>query len=356
MSKGNPFSDGPYTTPGSRPADYTPIDVHAGTTYLTVVERLSQIQAEEAFEKSLRERATERPDPDARWSRVKILKIAPDGAEEEALLEGAWFIFDARDGKMDGWAVGVDRDGYIHLVGGQHNTPNKRYYMPGSWEKMGLDGVPGVMYWVSRAPGDIGSFEFLGRREHPRTIPCGWMNYMNFARSPDGTLFLYGRDHIWTWGLYRYDAPTRQWTALGETPTAMLEEARSTVPEWAEYTRPVRSAIGPSGRRVLVCAWQPGAYNFNRSRWGVRFDRTGRMHIQVPIRGVGEAGRMSDGPIYAYSDDLGDRFHRADGTPLTLPLTVNPVPGYQADINVHMSRQWFDLWVSLLREAGYKEP
>ena len=61
---------------------------------------------------------------------------------------------------------------------------------------------------------------------------------------------------------------------------------------------------------------------------------------------------MTDGPVYAYSDDLGDTFHRADGTRLELPLTVNPIPGHHAAMDFHSTRRWFDLWYSLLRHAG----
>jgi len=359
LSKGNPFSDAPYRPNGCRPADYTPVDVHDEHVYMTVVERLSQAQAEAEYQRSLRDLATTSPATDAKWSRVRIIRIGAEGNEQDAPLEGDWFIFDAQDAKMDGWAVGVDRDGYVHVIGGQHNSPNRANYIPGSWEKMGIapgDGRPGAMYWVSTDPGDISSFEFVGQRGSARGVPCGWMNYMNFARSPDGTLFLYGRDHIWTWGLYRYDANARRWTGLGGSTTAMLDRAKTTVPGWSDRLGETVPRYGPTPARVLVGAWQPGAYNFNRSSWGVRFDRTGRMHVQMGIWGVGENGRMTNGPVYAYSDNLGDTFHRVDGTRLKLPLTVNPVPGHHADMAFHSTRQWFDLWTSLLRHAGYSTP
>jgi len=360
FTKGNPFSDAPYRPKGCRPADYTPIAVHKGTTYLTVVERLSQEDVEKQYRNVLQELTAERPATGRKWSRVKVLRIDAGGREQEALLEGGWLIFDARDAKMDGWAIGVDRDGYVHLIGGQHNSPNQGNYIPGSWEKMGLSTDrgqrPRSMYWVSKEPGSITAFDFVGRRGDPRSVPCGWMNYMNFARSPGGTLFLYGRDHIWTWGLYRYDADARRWTGLGGSTTSMLESAKAKTPHWSEHLGATVPYYGPAASRVLVGAWQPGAYNFNRSSWGIRFDRTGRMHVQMGIWGVGENGRMTNGPVYAYSDDLGDTFHRADGVRLRLPLTVNPVPGHHADMRFHSTRQWFSLWVSLMRHAGYSAP
>ncbi len=360
FSKGNPFSNAPYRPKDCRPADYTPVDVHNGTTYMTVVERLSQEEVESEFEKSLDEQTAERPAAEAKWSRVRIIRIDAGGEEQEALLEGSWFLFDGRDAKMDGWAVGVDRDGYIHVIGGQHNSPNRDNYLPGCWEKMGLPAEaaqrPRAMYWVSKEPGSLASFEFAGQRDDPRGVPCGSMNYMNFARSPDGTLFLYGRDSIWTWGLYRYDASARSWTGLGGSTTNMLAGAKTKAPDWTRALGATVPYIGPAPSRVLVGAWQPGAYNFNRSSWGVRFDPIGRMHVQMGIWGVGEGGGMTNGPVYAYSDDFGDTFHRADGTRLKLPLTVNPVPGHHADMAFHSTQQWFDLWTSLVRHVGFSVP
>ncbi|MCP4643497.1 MAG: hypothetical protein GY851_23820, partial [bacterium] len=279
FSKGNPFSDAPYRTKDCRPADYTPVDVHNGTTYMTVVERVPQEEVEKEFEKALHELTAERPAADAKWSRVKMIRIDSGGEEHEGLLEESWFLFDARDAKMDGWAVGVDRDGYVHVIGGQHNSPNRNNYLPGSWERMGLpaEGVqrPRTMYWVSKEPGSLASFEFVGQRDCPRGVPCGSMNYMNFARSPDGTLFLYGRDHVWTWGLYRYDASARSWTGLGGSTTNMLNYAKTKAPDWSRTLGATVPYYGPTAARVLVGAWQPGAYNFNRSSWGVRFDPSG---------------------------------------------------------------------------------
>jgi len=342
------------------PADYTPLAVHDGAVYLTTVERLDLAAVTAEFEKTLQPLTTERPSPEAKWSRVRITKLGPDGARQETVLQGDWFIFDTRDQKMDGWAIGVDRDGYLHLVGGQHNQPNRAYYLPGAWEKMGLAGeaeqAPRLMYWVSQRPGDITSLRFVGQRDHPQCVPCVWLNYMNFVSSPDGTLFVYGRDFVWTWGLYRYDAAARRWTALGGSMAAMLADARTTDPAWVKSLGPTAPYFGPPSEPVLVGAWQPGAYNFNRATWGVRFDRTGRMHVKMSIWGVGERARLTDGPVYAYSDDKGETFHRADGTPLKLPLTVNPIPGHDAHMDRHQSRQWFALWTSLIRHAGHTTP
>ncbi len=347
ISKGIPFADAHYNA-------YNQIDTHDGATYLTLIERVPYQEVMDLFDRQLRSFAGKEPDPDGKWSRVKIVKIGSDGAMEQRVLAGDWFLFDARDAKMDGWAVALDRDGYIHLTGGQHNRPNQDNYVPGSWKKLAIsEGTnrPQVMYWVSSAPGDIGSLVFTGQESNPRSV-AGWMNYMNFARSPEGELFLYGRGRTWTWALLSYDANEKRWTEISGSAREMLRHAQAENPPWFGSLGETVPYHGPADG--LVCAWQPGAYNFNRG-WAGRaltFDRTGRMHIRMPILGVGEDGRLTSGPVYAYSDDSGRSFHAADGTPLLLPLTVNPIPSHNADMSNGPLKKRYDLWISLVREFG----
>ncbi|MFO7902887.1 MAG: LamG-like jellyroll fold domain-containing protein [Pirellulaceae bacterium] len=354
LNRGFPFSDAHYKA-------YSQVDVHNGTTWIPLVERVPWEEVKTEYENSLKDLAEEEPDPEGKWSRLKILKIAPDGSEREVILGGPWLIFDARDAKMDGWSIAIDQQGYIHLTGGQHNHPNRSYWLPGSWKKLGIASEEKdwaeVMYWVSEEPGSIDSFEFVGEEDNPRSFN-GWINYMQFARSPDRTLFLFGRGRAWSWAMQRYDAAERRWTEISGSASEMLDRARRENPHWYECLGGKVQYHGPGDG--LVAAFQLMGYNINRA-WpgrvkgigGVEFDRTGRMHVQMPIFGVGEAGRMTSGPVYAYSDDLGETFHRADGTPLELPLTVNPIPGHDADMDHHSTRQWFDLWMSLIREAGW---
>jgi hypothetical protein len=252
---------------------------------------------------------------------------------------------------MDGWAVALDQDGYIHLLGGQHNTPRQADYVPGSWEKLGAEGdsAPQVMYWVSRTPGEIDSFEFTGQKNNSRSV-VGWMNYMNFARDPEGRLFVYGRGRMWSWALVRYDAAAKRWIEISGSAAQMLHRAEKENPGWFGALGNTIPYFGPGDG--LVCAWQPGAYNFNRG-WGGRalsFDRTGRMHVRMAILGVGEDGRMTSGPVYAYSDDLGQSFHAADGKPLKLPLTVNPIPSHNGNTANGPLKTRYDLWASLVVE------
>ena len=354
-----------YTTMTER--DGVVYQLGEGVAY-SGVERISTPDHERAVEQLAAEypaaSAWRRADA-AHLYRARITKTAAAGVEQAALLEGDWFIFDGEDEKVRGWSIAVDKEGYLHVIGGQHNRPNPDSYIPGSWEKMGLSRdwdshrFPAVMYWVSREPGDIRSFEFVGRRGAGRlgSIP-DYLNYMNFVQDRNGELFLYGRINvsgIQSWGLYHYDAQARQWAALGGHASTVIESARETNPGWTDYlVRQVRGEVPTTaGPTVLVWAWQPHFYNYCRAnRWGVQFDRTNRMHVRVPIRGLDERARITDAEVYAYSDDGGATFHRADGTKQPLPLTVNPGPG-NADVRFHFTDRWWNLWLSVLEQAGF---
>lgn len=303
--------------------------------------------------------------------RVNIAQTDPEGNVTRVTLEGDWFIFH-QGPKMEGWSIDVDRKGYIHVIGGMHGWPNEDYYIPGSWEKMGLarerhaPNRPSAMYWVSRNPHDLTSLEFVGQSNNPRNIPVrGWgegIGYMTFARDQDGDLYLYGRTYAlrkYGWGLARYDPERRRWTALGGFVPDLFADVQASNPGWINrLTTPGTDgepwdtrATHP--REALVWSWLPSHYNFCRDHWGVRFDLENRMHVVMQIRGLDGDGRILDSSIYAYSDDKGDTFHRADGSRAQTPLTLNPAPSHMADIHSHHSYEWWNLWHSLLQEAGF---
>lgn len=315
------------------------------------------------------EALTWRASDDPHLYRVPITKIDPDGKEQTVYLEGEDFVIGTDDGKYRGWSIAVDTDGYIHLTGGMHNSANAKAYMPGSWEKFGAsydyrnDDYPEIMYWVSRKPGDIESLEFVGQRGNPRRVPVPLgMNYMNFTQDRNGTLYLYGRIYvqgIQSWGLRRYDVKTRKWEAVG----GFAPDVKNEFPEWAdnlvEYAgdgmvlMTMRYRHDHPSNQVLAWALQPHFYNFIRS-WGVRFDPTNRMHVKLELFGLDAQNQNRNRTLYAWSDDGGKTFHRADGAPLELPLTVNPGPG-NADVANDSSGRYWDLWTSLLENAGYSD-
>jgi hypothetical protein len=309
------------------------------------------------------EALTWRTSADPHLYRVPITKIDPQGKEQTEYLEGKDFVIGTADAKYRGWSIAVDNDGYIHLTGGKHNTASPEAYIPGSWQKIGASTNPGSadyphqMYWVSDAPGSL-QFEFTGQRGNPRRMPPGYMNYMNFVQDRNGELFMYCRINtagIQSMGLYRYDTKSQRWLSIAGDPYDLIVSARETNPEWMKFLHSQRRGGLPrqSGDAAFVWAWQPSFYNYCRSVFGIKFDPSNRMHVLMRIRGLAEDARLVDGDVYAWSDDLGQTFHRADGTPVQLPLTLNPVPTHNADLEDPATKERWDLWVSLIRDAGF---
>ena len=299
-------------------------------------------------------------------SRVTITKANARGKAQTVNLGGDNFIFDGSDPKIKGWSVAIDGDGYIHIMGGQHNRPDPDLYIPGSWEHMGLSrdkksgDYPNQMYWISTKPGDISKFEFAGQRNNPRHIPTDYFNYMNFTQDNNDQLYVYGRTNLagfQSWGLYHYDKKARRWKSIDGPATDILASAKQKEPKWDRYLiRQIRGYIpNKSSDRALAWAWQPHFYNYCRSSWGVRFDLTNRMHLRLQIRGLDDNAHIVDGTLYAYSDDHGHTFHRSDGSRVRLPLTVNPAPEHNASIAENSSDQWWQLWMSILRDVGFRK-
>lgn len=299
--------------------------------------------------------------------RVPLTRIDADGNEQRIYLEGRHFILDGADEKLRGWSIFIDELGYIHLTGGQHNRPFPHLYILGSWERMGVsrdpqsDEFPAQMYWISAQPECIDSFEFAGRKNDPRAIPADYLNYMVFEQSLRNETYLYGRINslsLQSWGLFRYVAADQRWLTVGGDPFDLMESARAHHPAWLDLLHSqIRGRVPaqPTTERPLVWAWQPAFYNFCRDEWGIRFDKTNRMHLRKNITGLNERGYLVHSNVYAWSDDGGQSFYRADGTPVRLPLTINPAPEHNADIQKNDNGRWGTLWLSLLRDAGFSD-
>ena len=357
LSVGQPFRDQHYY-------EYNCYENRDGYFYTTILEKVPFDEVQRQFNKHLKEFTNERPERVGKkahdkklikeWTRLKIIKISPEGKRQSAYLHGEWFIFDGRDAKMNGWSIITDQKGYIHLIGGQHNSPAQEHYIPGSWEKLGIakdESRASVMYWVSKKPYDITDFEFEGQKNNPRKVP-GWMNYMNFSRSRDGRLFMYGRGHMWTWAMLRYEEASRTWKPIKGSAINMMNDAKRENPQWYANLGRTVPYHGPADG--FAVAWQPSFYNFCRSPSGIckgiTFDLENRMHLQLELCGVRGGGHVGNALMYAYSDDLGKTFHRADGKRLQLPLTANPIPSHNADQSIEPAKSHFDVWASLVKE------
>ena len=353
---------------------YSPVAGYEGKIYRcgtgVAFQGVEPVPAEE-FEQIAREIEHQHPHI-RRWAEGKklarvVIYISDDqGREKKVFPLGRKFIFDETDTKLAGWSIAFDKDGYAHLTGGMHNAPVETDFMPGSWESWGMsrdmkdDRYPTILYWVSQAPGDVTSFEFVGQRHNQRNIPLALgMNYMNFVQDRNQELYLYGRIHVQglqSWGMYRYDTPSRSWTGLG----GFAPDVKTDYPVWSDrFIRMVADWLAlPSIRwkhnhphnTVLTWALQPHFYNFIRG-WGMRWDPDNRLHVQVSLFTLDTNNRVTDTPLYAYSDDGGKTFHSAAGRSVALPLTVNPGPGNVSIETPENLEQW-NLWVTLLEKSG----
>lgn len=294
--------------------------------------------------------------------RLRVHKIDADGNEESALLEGPWFLFEGSDAKLRGWTIDIDSAGHLHLLGGMHNAPIPRYYAPGVWEKMGLaregEAAPTTMYWVSKRPGDITEWDFVGHPDNPRNLPSGGMNYMNFVRDRDNHMFLYGRittQAIQSWGMFQYNPGSQRWQVIGGDARSIVTDARSKDPGLfiERGGRQWQPSPPQPSETAFAWAWQPHFYNFIRG-WGAKVDKAGRLHVRMPLHALGHDNRIVDHIMTAWSDDLGQTWHRPDGTPVALPLTLNPSDKHNADINLHHGRMYWQAWLEVLGLAGYE--
>lgn len=377
-SQNNPHRDQRSPNSGNARA-YTAMDDYKGYTY-----KLGNGEAfgggvpvsQEAYETALKLHGKNHSEA-KKWLggevelmfRADLKKIAPDGSIQTVFMGGPNFIFSGQDAKVMAWSVAVDKEGYIHVMGGQHNYPRYSDFMPGAWESIGLSpdssasNYPTTLYWVSKRPEDITEFEFVGLQGNPRDIPAPYMNYINFVQDRNEELYLYGRNDkgIQSWAWYRYNVDTRRWQDLGGARGDIFASAQRANPDWVEGIRQVK-ILGyrgylPSGRAdeypTLSWAWQPNFYNYIRSTRGVQFDPSNRMYIEIPTYGYESNGRVCEANLFAYSDDGGRNFRRADGTPVRLPFTSNPAPEHNADILQGYNEIWLNQWKQLIHRVGF---
>jgi hypothetical protein len=258
-----------------------------------------------------------------------IVKKSSDGTVSKNV------IFEETDSDPwhNGASVGIDRNGYIHVAGNMHHSPfnhpkTGNPYYEFAWQ-----------YVVSDKPEDISSFKFVGDDES-QTIPGTWITYPSFARDQNGVLFITFRHRVkfdtgWSPGIMaaaiaRYDADARIWVMLGGT----------------DYAHGVKTFFwNDSGAEGT--AYQP-------YRPRIFFDRDNRMHVTwVMDDGNGASGYHTH-VLYAYSDDGGDTFKRADGSLYeTVPIILD-----RADVVVGPDwsgsdgRLWYTSYVGVTAD-GY---
>lgn len=279
-----------------------------------------------------------------------VVKVSCLDRSKDPLAEQTVTFDDAYPGPRDdghhGFTIGISSDGYIHVSGDMHHHP--RHNTDHLNEHPRYRNAR-ILYWVSRKPYDISTFAFAG--DNDNLAPTGYgFSYMHFRKSKTGTLYFNARSYsnpdvgsyVGGWkpgvigmGICKYDPTTRRWLALGA---------------------PVPTAYG----NLKLVAWEAYGHRgsaYQNYNYHMFFGRHDRMHLAFaingdnstnePIRG-GEGGQTH--VCYAYSDDGGETFHRADGSPITLPMGSDP-GARQADI-VHR-HHW--LWGKIRVAADSRE-
>ena len=283
-------------------------------------------------------------------------------------------------------SVGVDKEGYIHVVGGVHHS---------QWE-----------YCISKNPNDISEFECptentMAERLPPNSRP----SYPRFIKHPNGSLYLTYRGKFsayWYNGtsygaLALYDEPSRTWTALGGNnytlgnlldQQAEPEEKAENFDETGHFTLPIApkwlsggSSLPETQTSLFYSA--TGAYHryYREPNTGIKDENhdynnvkhayqaywtdikiglDGRIHAAAvvkhsPIYDINDDGadneilRIVQGSeptdpeyqyteksyvnnydhassiLYAYSDDNGKTFHAPNGDILDTPISPEPL-------------------------------
>jgi hypothetical protein len=231
-------------------------------------------------------------DPDRN---TMIAKKNPDGVITTTTIPNS-----VAKGDMyhSGASVGIDSDGFIHITSGMHHS--------------------GWNYWVSDKPEDISSFTFYGQ-DVDRKPPWKLVSYATFVNDRNGKLFLCYRIKAenkiaWKGGglagcVARYDTKSKSWTMLGGM-------------NWA--LKGANADFNPMKTKVLV--WtdkDPEADAYEGYKVNMVVDKNNRLHLNA----LGQAEYdISYGTgthaFYAYSDDSGDTWYKADGTKInSLPIT-----------------------------------
>lgn len=210
------------------------------------------------------------------------------------------------------FSIGIDHNGYLHVTGDMHNFPfAENSNVPAAWSDAKQ------LYWVSASPNDITSFNFVGNSAD-KQMPGTGFSYGFFRSNRNGELFYVTRalakgNYFDNGGrglaLYYYSPSTNKWIARGALP-------------------PVTDANNP----VLV--WEDSGQNggsYQMYKADLLFDKNNRMHLAVSLNNNNPAN-ISNYVIYAYSDDQGQSFSKADTATITsLPMRVD-AGGAQAHI------------------------
>ncbi|MFC1713924.1 BNR-4 repeat-containing protein [Candidatus Poribacteria bacterium] len=278
-------------------------------------------------------------DPDRRPKVVR--RDIAKGEVDVIFLDNETPIYYASVDGHNKYSLGIDRDGFIHIVGDMHNHSKRdQPHLPARYQNSRIP------YWVSNKPYSItDGFTFKGYGStgdpHQDTCPPGQgFTYPEFVNDNTGRLYYFSRQWVGDWtgnwapgalgvGVSIYDETTKRWTAMGGLAPDPPADSTYKVILWED-------------NGVNNTAYQPHIVD-------IRFDKvTNRMHFVASVNNDNsknpndDVSQSSTHLVYAYSDDGGKHFHRADGTPIaSLPIRANANPN-QGSVVV-ADHHWIDI-------------
>lgn|GEM_PF-3704899 len=263
---------------------YTPIATHEGITYLIYVDvnlrpRVAKITDAETYE---------------------IAYLDTDEVD----------VYYNREDGHHFWSIGVDKDGYIHVVGDMHNYAvfnSPQDHMPDRYR------YGRINYWRSDNPHDISSFTWYGDSDTMAPQGTGH-TYVAFTNDYQGNLYYYARVvsplaptsemKKKGFGISAYDTETKTWTSLGE--------------------------INEFGNDVVIYEDDAefGDYNYSKIHGWLSFGTDNKVHVSAPILNTSleyplAVGHYSSHAVYVAYDPVTGLFHRADGTVVAPPLRID---------------------------------
>jgi chitodextrinase len=213
------------------------------------------------------------------------------------------------------FSLGVDNDGYIHIIGGQHNSSPQ--------------------YYVSTNPDDISSFQFKGNDLATGGLQGTEITYQSFTRSNKGTLFVNYRSNVvggFVTGaraiaLGRYDTKTKRWTMLGgkNYQVVTTTSCTPTTGDQTGITAFVWNNSGVGDMRPADGKCYSHAH-YQGYQLKIKFDQNNRMHVTYnmadSINSTSDVSKSMTHLFYAYSPDEGNTWYKANGNQITnLPIT-----------------------------------
>ena len=230
-----------------------------------------------------------------------------------------------------GFSIGIDKNGYLHITGGMHNYDE--------WQtSAGTVPYPAryqgqrILYWKSAQPQSVSSgFTFAGGLNATTAIPGRRWIVGRFITDTNGELYYYSQCEAYHRspsdggpmpqgqfgiGLYRYNANTQTWTALGGKPDYVLPTGATywTVLYWENsgYIPPY------NWFQIYACTFQ--------------FDSSNRLHFAASVN-TNTNIQGNNRLVYACSTDGGNTWKKANGTSIpALPLRGATGHANQADV------------------------